>query len=312
MGPATTRQAAFPPARQRPEDPGARALLAAGGAAFAAALAAYLGYAFTHPQHWTLYPVDLGVYQSGGLIVRHVRPPFDPHLATPLYGWPGYDGLHLKFTYPPFAAVVFAAVSLLPWRVLPGLSVAVSAGLLLAAGWITVRAVGSRGTRLRPGRALGAALLLAAAGLWTEPVIRTLYLGQVNLALMVLILWDLTRPAARPGRWWQGSGAGIAAGIKLVPLIFIPYLLLTRRYRQAAVAMAAFAATVAIGWAVLPADSSRWWLHGLFVRGGRAGFAGWEGNQSLNGLVTRLAGSVAAAQPVWLAAAVLTAAAGLA
>ena len=45
---------------------------------------------------------------------------------------------------------------------------------------------------------------------------------------------------------------GIAAGIKLVPLIFIPYLLLTRRFRQAAVAAAAFAATVAAGFIVLP------------------------------------------------------------
>ena len=36
-----------------------------------------------------------------GLIVRHVRPWYDPYLAAPLYDWPGYQNLHLKFTYPP-------------------------------------------------------------------------------------------------------------------------------------------------------------------------------------------------------------------
>lgn len=283
-------------------------LLTAGATAFAAALGAYLAYAAAHPPRWTLYPVDLGVYRSGGLIVRHVRPLYNPHLATPLYSWPGYDGLHLKFTYPPFAAAVFALVSFIPWRLLPELSVAANIGLLLVAVWITFRALGYRDLRVR----LGATLLVAALGLWAEPVIRVLYLGQVNLALMALVLWDLTQPDTRASRWWKGAGTGIAAGIKLIPLIFVLYLLLTRRFRQAAVAVAAFAATVAIGWAAGPADSARWWLGGLFVEGGRTGFVGWEGNQSLLGLITRLTGSVAGAQPVWLAAAVVVGALGLA
>jgi alpha-1,2-mannosyltransferase len=301
VGPVTARPAA-PGRRGRDHD---AALLAAGIAVAAAAGGAYLAYALAHPPHWTLYPVDLGVYQSGGLIVRHVRPAYNPHLATPLYGWPGYDGLHLKFTYPPFAAAVFALVSFIPWRVLPRLSVAVNVVLLACALWLTVRALGWRGAR----RTAGVTLLLAGVLLWTEPVIRTLYLGQVNLALMAVILWDLTQPGHR---WWKGAGTGIAAGVKLVPLIFIPYLLVTRRFRQAGVALAAFAATAAAGWAVLPADSARWWLGGLFADGGRTGFVGWEGNQSLLGALTRLAGSTAAGKPLWLAAAAAVGAAGLA
>ena len=43
-----------------------------------------------------------------------------------------------------------------------------------------------------------------------------------------------------------------------MPLIFIPYLLLARSFRPAAVAGAAFAATVLAGWVVAPADSARW------------------------------------------------------
>ncbi len=286
-------------------------LAVAGIIAFAVILGSYLAYMAVHPYNWTLDPVNLGVYRSGGLIVRHVRPWYNPHLAAPLYDWPGYENLHLKFTYPPFAAVVFAVVSLIPWRVLPPLSVAVNIAALLAALWFTFGGLGYRRGLTR----LGATLLTAAAVFWTEPVIRTLYLGQVNLVLMALIIWDLCQPDTRrsgASRWWKGAGVGVAAGIKLVPLIFIPYLLLTRRFRAAAVACAAFAATVAAGFVVAPADSARWWLGGLFFNGGRTGFVGWEGNQSLRALLTRLAGSVAGAEPVWLAVALVTAVAGLA
>jgi alpha-1,2-mannosyltransferase len=286
-------------------------LAIAGIIAFAVILGSYLAYLAIHPYHWTLDPVDLGVYRSGGLIVRHVRPWYNPHLAAPLYDWPGYQNLHLKFTYPPFAAVVFAVVSLIPWRVLPALSVAVNITALLAALRFTFGGLGYRRGLTR----LGATMLTAAAVFWTEPVIRTLYLGQVNLVLMALIIWDLCQPDTRrsgASRWWKGAAVGVAAGIKLVPLIFIPYLLLTRRFRAAAAACAAFATTVAAGFAAAPADSARWWLGGLFFNGSRTGFVGWEGNQSLRALLTRLAGSVGGAEPVWLAAALVTAIAGLA
>ena len=56
---------------------------------------------------------------------------------------------------------------------------------------------------------------------------------------MLLVVADLlTGGALVPGgtRWWHGIGIGFAAGVKLTPLIFIPYLLLIRRYRQAATA----------------------------------------------------------------------------
>jgi alpha-1,2-mannosyltransferase len=121
-----------------------RGRLVAGIIAFAVILGSCLAYLAVHPYHWTLDPVDLGVYRSGGLIVRHVRPWYDPHLAAPLYDWPGYQNLHLKFTYPPFAAVVFAVVSLIPWRALPPLSVAVNVAALIATLWFTFGGLGYR------------------------------------------------------------------------------------------------------------------------------------------------------------------------
>jgi alpha-1,2-mannosyltransferase len=281
-------------------------LLVAGLVAFAAILASYLAYKVSRPPIYTVYPEDLRVYTIGGLIARHVSPWYNPHLSHPLYGWPGYGPLHLPFTYPPFAAVIFAPLSVIPWHQLVQLSELANVGFLLLTLWFTLGALGYKSWRVRA----GGMLLTAAAVLWTEPVIRNINLGQIDLALMALVVWDMTQPDRR---WWKGAGVGIAAGIKLVPLIFIPYLLVTRRFRQAIAATAAFAATVVIGFIVLPADSAKWWFSGMFFTGGgRAGFLAWEGNQSVRGITARLLGSIAGSADVWLVLGILIVVAGLA
>jgi alpha-1,2-mannosyltransferase len=283
-------------------------LLVIGVSVLALSLAAFCVYSIVHAPGWTDSQVDLQVYRAGGLIARHVSPPYSARLPSPLYDWGGLPNLPLKFTYPPFAAAVFGAVSFVPAAALPKLSVAANLVLLVTALWFTFAGLGYQRGRLRA----AATLLAAALLLWSEPVLRTIYLGQVNLALMALIIWDLTGRSGRVSKWWRGAGVGIAAGIKLVPLIFIPYLLLTRRFRQAAVACCAFLATVAVGFAVLPGDSARWWLDGMFFQGSRTGFLAWEGNQSLRALLARLTGDVASSKPLWLVVAALTIVAGLA
>jgi alpha-1,2-mannosyltransferase len=277
-------------------------LLIAGVIVFAVMMACYCTFILTHPLDRWLVPVDLHVYRLGGKVAAQQAPVYNPRLAAPLYDWPGRG---LKFTYPPFAAMVFTILLLPSWTLLLKLSIAVNIAALAAAIWVTLGALG-----YRPGSArLGGTLLLAGALLWIEPVQRTLYLGQIELVLMALIMWDLGQPDRR---WWKGAGVGLAAGIKLVPLIFIPYLLLTRRFRQAAVAAGTFAATAVLGAIVLPADSRAWWLDGLFLKSSRTGFPAWEGNQSLEGLITRLSGSIAAGQPLWHVAACVTLIVGIA
>src|SRR5690242_15576155 len=259
---------------------------------------------------------DLVVYRDGGLIVRHSSPAYYPHRgrgASPLYDWTGQNGV--QFTYPPFAAVIFAVASVLSWTAMRWAMTLASLAALGLSVWLVFGALGYRD---RPAIRLGATLGVSALALATEPVQQTLALGQVNLLLMLLVVADLlTAGALMPGgskgrtRWWHGVGIGIAAGVKLTPLIFIPYLLLIRRYRQAAVAAGVFAATVALGYAILPRDSGTYWAHGLFLKANRIVFLGTRGNQSLRGVLTRLAGSVPAGTVPWIAAAVLVAVAGL-
>jgi alpha-1,2-mannosyltransferase len=253
---------------------------------------------------WWMFPVDMTVYRDAGEIVRQVPPTFDPRLASPLYDWPGPPGLiGLVFTYPPFSAMIFAPLSYLSLNTLARLAAVADVLALVAVIWI---AFGSLGYRAGVRRA-SLTLLAASAVFYTEPVERVIYLGQIDLLLAALVVWDLCQPE---NRWWQGIGVGLAAGIKLVPLIFIPYLLITRRHRQAAVATATFGLTVAAGFAVLPKDSATFWLHGLFLQGSRVGSVDWSGNQSLLAVLTRLGGGANVGH-VWLVAAIITVALGL-
>ena len=90
--------------------------------------------------------------------------------------------------------------------------------------------------------------------------------------------------------------------MKLTPLMFVVYLLLTGRIRAAVTAMATFAAAVGLGFLVAPAESVRYWLHGTFAAADRISPVASTTNHSLAGLLAR------AGAPGWVglgAAAVL-------
>jgi alpha-1,2-mannosyltransferase len=264
-------------------------------AAFIVALAGYVADVAAHPLPTMLSWFDLRVYYDAGLLIRHA--------PGRLYVWQFRPGI--RFTYTPFAALGFALVSLLlPWQALAWLMTVLSIVVLVATVWLTLGALGWSG----PNR-VAALLALSAAGLWTEPVQRALHLGQIELLLMAVLVWDLCQPDRR---WWKGAGVGVAAGIKLVPLIFIPYLLLCGKRRQAAVATAAFAASALIGFALLPHPSAKYWLTGYFFGAGRVGHVAVIANQSLLGMIARAAGSLRAARPLWLAASVFVGVLGIA
>ena len=285
-------------AADRPEtvQAGGRTLLIVGAAVAAVAAIVYLVALATHPMDAMLKGFDLQVYLGGAHEALH-------HSHS-LYTWEFEKHPGIQFTYTPFAALVFAAGLALPFTGLMAVVTVVSLFALVATVWIAFRELGWEKTSR-----LGATMLLSGLLLWTEPVQRALFLGQVELVLMALVVWDLCQPDRRR---WKGAATGIAAGIKLVPLLFIVYLLLTRRFRQAAVAAGTFVVTVIIGFIALPNASVTWWLDGNFFQAGRTGFVGAGQNQSLRGIMTRLIGSVDSAQAPWLLVAVVVALLGLA
>ncbi|WP_369175211.1 glycosyltransferase 87 family protein [Streptomyces sp. R28] len=198
----------------------------------------------------------------------------------------------LPATYPPFAALLFVPATLIPVTALKATFLAGNALLLAVLVHLSARLSGLARTRLPRRTALCAA---TAAALWLEPVFQTLLFGQINLALACLVLWDLTRPS---GARFRGAAVGIAAGVKLTPAIFIGYLLLRGRHREAGTATVACAGTVALGAAVLPAASLDFWTRRLYETE-RVGKAWIVDNQSLQGLITRALGDPAPGPAVW-------------
>ncbi|HEX9034464.1 MAG TPA: glycosyltransferase 87 family protein, partial [Streptosporangiaceae bacterium] len=287
------------------------AALAIGGAMFVLAMAR-LGLHLAYPS-FLARMFDLGIYRDGGLIVRHAYHFRSGH-PTPLYDWVSPGGGN-PFTYPPFAAGIFAVVSYLPLRLLQWGMTAASIAALVLAIWLTLTAVGAHAGNGR--FRAGITLAVSALALWSKPVQSNLSLGQINLLLMVAIIWDLRPVASRSGHWWTGAVTGVAAGVKLTPLIFVIYLIVTRRFRQAAVALAAFAATVAAGYLALPGASSTYWSTGLLDRANGTHkinvefFFASAWNQSLRGTLSRIMLHAQLAAGPWLILALVTALTGL-
>ena len=262
------------------------ACLALYGGSVVALLVSPLGH------HWGF--VDLSVYKDGGRAILD---------GANLYAlrFPGA----LAFTYPPLSALAFTPLTLLGMSVLKPCVTAGSLVLLFVMlrsalrlspvdSWLT----GDQATRL--------ALLAAAAALWLEPVWTTLRYGQIDLLIGALVLYDLSRPDTSR---WKGAGLGLAIGLKLTPVIFTAYLLLTRRYRAAAMSMAVFAATILVGFAAVRRDAAAYW-GGAFIDPGRVGRIENAANQTLRGAYARLLHSLSV-ESWWLPTAAIVGLVGI-
>jgi alpha-1,2-mannosyltransferase len=192
-----------------------------------------------------------------------------------LYG--PLDGVHGVNTYPPFAALLFVPAALPPAGFVEVASVVVNLLLLVVVCWQSVRLAGGRTSVATVG-------VLAAVALWSEPVTTSLLYGQINLALLALVLWDVNLSADSR---WRGVGIGLAAGIKVTPGLLIVYLLLTGRVRAAVTAGGTVLATIGVT-ALVNADATwGYWTHHLFdfSRMGRLENAA---NQSVRGWLVRV------------------------
>jgi alpha-1,2-mannosyltransferase len=236
---------------------------------------------------------DVQVYHQGGASILDGVNPYD-----------FTQDFNQKFIYTPFAAIAFVPLSPLP------LSLAMGAWTLIAmlclAG-VLWRIIGRLGVASR-GRQATWTLVGMVAVLPLTPVVFELWVGQIEIILMAVVFASLTTRSPR----WRGYGVGIAAGIKLTPLIFIPYLLLTRQFRTAGQAVIGFLGTILVGFAVIPGASWSYWK-GMFVDMSRMlpdnnQFL----NQSIRGLLERLPTEATHGTGPWLLVAGLVGAAGLA
>jgi alpha-1,2-mannosyltransferase len=234
-------------------------------------------------------PLDLDVYRTAGRAIWHGYDLYGSRVRVRQYG----------FTYPPFAALLFAVPARLPFVVdLVLMTVASLLSLRLVirlSAPALVRALRAP----RPAWALGGVVVLVVC----EPVRATLWDGQINLLLAAMVLWDLLAPSHR----WRGALVGVAAAIKLTPAIFVLYLLIRRQFRAALTAVGGFAAATVLAWAVLPHDSARFWLHTLESG---TGIGDESRSSNLYGFFLRELPRAAAAG-AWLVTALVTLSVGL-
>jgi alpha-1,2-mannosyltransferase len=215
--------------------------------------------------------LDLSIYLLGG---AHAW-------SNDLFGV-SYPTNHLGFTYPPFSALFFAPFAHLPLRACEVLFSWVNLGALFGMVVVSLRAV-CRALDKRTVLWWGLALVLPV--LLFDPVRQTFLLGQVNIILALMIVADLTMDLPLP----RGILVGLAAAIKVTPIILIPYLLLTRQGRAGARAVAAFAGAAVLALAVNASTSWSYWTH--YIRDPqRAGMLSWIGNQGVLGAIERMLG----------------------
>lgn len=257
----------------------------------------------------TGHQIDFDIYRMGaghlfGSDLYTVR------LSRALMG--GSPGM--RFTYPPFGALLFVPFSWLPVRAGQVTWALLNLAALFAVAALSIRAARPQWSR---GRACGIAALVLLPVARLDPAALTLALGQVNIVIVLLVLADLTcvlRVGSRTrgggsgvvppaGGSMRGIGVGIAAAVKLTPLIFIPFLLLTRQFRAAAVALGTFLLCSLGIFAVAPHSSWLYWSTEIFDDR-RSGNLRYISDQNLASALQRFTGGPVAPLLVGLSAAV--------
>ena len=241
-------------------------------------------------------PLDLVVYRTGGEAVLHGWPLYDPTFLV-------HSGGHLPFTYPPFAAVVFAPMGWLPVAVD---HVAWSVVCLLALVVLVVVSFRPLVRRWAPRNQVLVVGGLTAAAVVTEPVTEHLSLGQVGIPLVLLCVLDIV-PATT--RWPRGLLVGIAVALRLTPGLFVVHFLVTRQWRAAATAAVTTVAVWTLSAVVKPADSWTYFFGGTAFHPDRLGAVLEVANQSVWATLHRWFGD--SGELPWLLLALVVAVVGL-
>ncbi|OBJ58208.1 mannosyltransferase [Mycobacterium sp. 1423905.2] len=240
--------------------------------------------------------VDLHVYVGGAAALNHPGTLYDYVYADQTPDFP------LPFTYPPFAAVVFYPLHLVPFGLLAFLWQVITLVALYGSVRIAQRLLG-----VAAGAGRGTALVWTAVAIWIEPMRSTFDYGQVNVLLMVAVLG-----AVYASRWWlSGLLVGVSAGIKLTPAIAAVYLGGARRWAAAIASAVVFVATIAVSWLVV-GDQARYYFTDLLGDAHRVGPIATSFNQSWRGAISRILGHDAGFGPLVLAGIAVTAVLALA
>jgi len=213
------------------------------------AVLALAALAVTVVLHWAwfwggsqpFYFFDTDFYRKAVVAVQH--------------GVPMYQAM----AYPPFAYLLIWWLPSLPMVVGDQLWAAASFAVLIAVGFLlTARALQATGKHWREHRR---ALLIGGSVnsillMISMPMYSQLTCGQLSLFVIALTFVDVC--GVLPKRF-QGTLVGLAAAIKVTPMIFALYYLVTGQRRQALNSFGSFAAFTAFGALFFPSETLAFW-----------------------------------------------------
>jgi alpha-1,2-mannosyltransferase len=218
--------------------------------------------------------VDLHVYVYGSATIDHVGSLYHYTYADQTPNFP------LPFTYPPFAAIVFYPLHLLPFGL-----VAFCWQIGTIAALYGVVRLSQRLLGVAAGEGHRLAMLWTGLAIWLEPLRSTFDYGQINVLLVLAALFAVYSTRS----WLSGLLVGLAAGVKLTPAITGLYFVGARRWGAAVFSAVVFFATVAVSALVIP-DETRYYFTDLIFKTDRVGPMCTIFNQSWRGGVCRIVG----------------------
>lgn len=226
-------------------------------------------------------PIDLHIYVLGGAALDHPASLYDAAYLDPAHNQT------MPFVYPPFAAMVFYPLHLLPfWLVASCWRIGVVAAIY-AVVRMSQKMIDADDRRI--------AMLWTAGALWLEPIVGNIKHATVGVFLMLAVMY-----AAYSSRWWlSGLLVGLGAGVKLTPAVTGLYFLGMRRWAAAVFSGVVFLATLAVSYLVA-GDRVRFFFEDWIGRD-KLFTIGNDYNQSWRGGIARILGYDAGTSPLVIA-----------
>ena len=245
----------------------------------------------------TDFHVDMIIYRAGAQAFLENRPLYFQAFSA--------GDLGLPFIYPPFGALILGPLAKPEWITDEDAAAFVvmlsSLGVLLCLYLVASALLNRDASALKEAATNGASISMnsdrlapftVAAVLWplallSEPVWLNSQFAQINVVVMTLVVLDLM---PRHRRIPQGWLIGLAAAIKLTPLVMLLYFVVRKEWRGIASAGVSAVVMTAIGAAFSWSRTQEFYTRVLFQMGSGGDFgvnSSYTSNSSIHAFLER-------------------------